>query len=41
MPPGEFPRSISSDLRTNGDSAGGSYVPSAFVGLDGRYRSGW
>ena len=32
MPPGEFPSSIPSDWRTNGDSVGGSYLPSAFVG---------
>ena len=32
MPPGEFPRSVLSDYRTNGDSTGGSYLPSAFVG---------
>ena len=32
MPPGEFPSSVSSDWGTNGDSVGGSYLPSAFVG---------
>ena len=32
MPPGEFPRSVLSDWRTNGDSAGGSYLLSAFAG---------
>ena len=32
MPPSEFPSSVSSDWRTNGDSVGGSYLPSAFVG---------
>ena len=32
MPPGEFPSSVSSDWSTNGDSAGGGYLPSAFVG---------
>ena len=32
MPPGEFPSSVLSDWRTNGDSVGGSYLPSAFVG---------
>ena len=32
MPPSEFPSPVSSDWRTNGDSVGGSYLPSAFVG---------
>ena len=32
MPPGEFPNSVSSDRSSNGDSVGGSYLPSAFVG---------
>ena len=32
VPPGEFSSSVSSDWRTNGDSVGGSYLPSAFVG---------
>ena len=32
VPPSEFPSSVSSDWRTNGDSVGGSYLPSAFVG---------
>ena len=30
--PGEFPSSVSSNWSTNGDSVGGSYLPSAFVG---------
>ena len=32
MPPGEFLNSISSDWDSNGDSVGGSYLPSALVG---------
>ena len=32
MLPGEFPSPVSSHWRTNGDSVGGSYLPSAFVG---------
>ena len=32
MPRGEFPSSVSIDWSTNGDSVGGSYLPSAFVG---------
>ena len=32
MPPGEFPSSDWNDRRTEGGSAGGSYLPSAFVG---------
>ena len=32
MPPGEFSRSVSSDWSSNGDSVGGSYLPSAFAG---------
>ena len=32
MPPGEFPNSVSSGWSSNGDSVGGSYLPSAFVG---------
>ena len=31
VPPGEFPSSVASGWRTNGDSVGGSYLPSAFV----------
>ena len=31
MQPGEFPSSVSSDWVSNGDSVGGSYLPSAFV----------
>ena len=32
MPPSEFPSSVSSYWRTNDDSVGGSYLPSAIVG---------
>ena len=32
MPPDEFPNSVSSDWGSNGDSVGGSYLPSTFVG---------
>ena len=32
VPPGEFPSSDWNDRRTEGGSAGGSYLPSAFVG---------
>ena len=32
VPPGEFPSSDLTDRRTNGDSVGGNYLPSAFVG---------
>ena len=32
MPPGEFPSSGLTDGRVDGDSVGGSYLPSAFVG---------
>ena len=32
MPPGEFSSSDLNDGRVDGDSVGGSYLPSAFVG---------
>ena len=32
MPPGELPNSVLSDWSLNGDSVGGSCLPSAFVG---------
>ena len=32
MPPGEFPSSDLTDRRADGDSVGGIYLPSAFVG---------
>ena len=32
MPPGEFPKLVLRDWSSNGDSVGGSYLPSAFVG---------